>query len=140
MLHHHNVTVIDQHLAGKENQGLQCFPKSIAQGKRVANCGSGLRRNGKIGNRNGRGIGSDHSFDAETKQDQKQGPTQSHRAFQDKIFCQTAEAVSPLGEAPPASQRNIKCCADREQGNETCVRQIQVMSNRRLIQLTIQCQ
>ena len=40
VLHQHDVAVVDQHLAGKENQRLECFAKSIPKAKWVGNRGA----------------------------------------------------------------------------------------------------
>src|SRR5271163_62979 len=117
MLYQHDVTVVDEHLAGKEDDGLQGFAKRVRDVKFV-NSGCELRRGGKIGHGDGSGVGRNDSRDAETQRNGEERSAEADQSLDDKIGTEAVESVGALNVASPGSQGNVKSYADGEQDDQ----------------------
>ncbi len=93
MLYQHDVTIVDEHLAGKKDDCLQRLAKRIGDVEIVGNLGREFRRGGKIGHCDCGGVRGNHSWDAETQHDEQERSTESNQSFKDQIGAEAMETV-----------------------------------------------
>ena len=118
MLHQHDIEVIDDHLAGKENDGLQSFAERHGDPARAK-----LQRWSWLGQQ----IGGDHGDDArphrpfhpEAERHQQVRAAQAGQALQHEIKRQSTERMDSLDISAAHSQWNVKRGSQRQQRDQS---------------------
>src|SRR6476659_11516736 len=108
MLYQDNVAVVDENLAGEEDQGLHRFTKRIAEVDMAGNRRRQLGCGSEIGHCHGGGIGCDDSVDPCSQHDHQQRSEKPNQPFQNQARRKRAETISSLDEATTAAKWNIK--------------------------------
>ena len=108
MLDQDDVEVIDDSLAGKENDGLQSFQERNGDPPQAEGSHDRAGKGGKIRYDHSQHAGEDGAFHTQTQCNQDERSDQANHTFEHEIECQRTEGVDPLDIPTPHTQRYVK--------------------------------
>src|SRR5579871_5022731 len=101
MVDQHDAAVVDNHLAGKEDDGLEGLLRCIRKAERIRNAAPEFDASAVVGDGEGCRICNYNAGQSITESDQDKGANKANRLLNHKVECKAAKAARSLNETAP---------------------------------------